>query len=267
MLQKSLVFIILLIIFYEIYLINHASKQKVSNKTNDIITKKPDIVQPHSPMNTTVESNNTVDESNVNHHLDERQDENELKEVINPNLYGTPLDHVDGKYILWEFREPLPWTKIVYKYNDQYPFYFFIKVKIPSLNDYNNWKHVISNLEFDPKTGELILPTQDEDSALAITNLIISNFKGDISMDDIISKNLIDISINKIKKYDVVKNKIREQIIINTKESAVKVGNKIPFDNMQQNNTSISPTLNVSTPKNNAFNELSAYDGSEFSFI
>jgi hypothetical protein len=252
MIQKSLVFIILLIVFYDIYINNQKLITKVTNKTNDIIINKPNIVTPNSITTT---QHQDIDE-------DITQGENELRENIDPELYGKPADYVKDKYILWDFRDPNPWSKIVYKYNDPYPFYFFIKVKISSLNDYNNWKNIITNLDFDPKTGELILPTQDEESALAIINLILVQFKGDLSMEDIISKNLIDISINKIKKYDVVKNKIKEQIIINTNSNII---NKIAAK-QDITNTSISPNPKISIPVMQSSDFL-PYDGSEFSFI
>ena len=68
-----------------------------------------------------------------------------LKEVISPNLFGTPSEYVKDKHIIWEFQDPKPWSKIIYKNNDHYPFYFFIKIKIPSLNDYQSWKNIIPN--------------------------------------------------------------------------------------------------------------------------
>ena len=47
------------------------------------------------------------------------------------------------------------------------PYIFFIKIKIPSLNDYENWKTIITNIGFEPKTSNLIIPTKDEETAFA----------------------------------------------------------------------------------------------------
>jgi ASC-1-like (ASCH) protein len=83
---------------------------------------------------------------------------------------------------------------------------------------------------------------------------MLTNFKGDISIGDIINKNLIDISIVKAKKYDVVKTKIREQIIDN-----ITVRTKESFKDTQ------SPVFKKDLAVND--NGLIAYEGNEFSFI
>ena len=36
---------------------------------------------------------------------------------------------------------------------------------------------VIPNLEFDPRTGEIIIPSKDEPSAIALANLIVINLQ------------------------------------------------------------------------------------------
>ena len=83
------------------------------------------------------------------------------KNNINVNLFGKPIQHVQNDYIIWKFDKPLPWTQIIYKYGDDFPFNFFIKVTISSLNDYSTWKQIIPNLNFDAKTGNLIIPSKD----------------------------------------------------------------------------------------------------------
>jgi len=114
-----------------------------------------------------------------------------------------------------DFNKPHPWTKVIIKKLEEYPYFFHIKVKIPSLNDFENWKQVVPNIDFNPRSGELIIPSKDEASALALANLIIINFMGQMSLQNILDKNLIQISINKAKSYDVVQNKLREQIMEN----------------------------------------------------
>ena len=122
-----------------------------------------------------------------------------------------------------EFNKPNPWTKLVVKKGDDYPLHFYLKVKIPSLNDFQTWKQIVPNLNFDPNTGELIIPSQDEAAALALANLIIINFTGQMSLKDILEKNLIQISVAKAKSHELVQNKLRDQIIENLYGS--KVGN------------------------------------------
>ena len=81
--------------------------------------------------------------------------------ATNLEEYGKPYDYKEGQYIVWEFNDPNPWTRIVYKYSEEYPYFFYIKVVIPSLNDYQNWKSIIPNLIFNPNSGELIIPTKE----------------------------------------------------------------------------------------------------------
>jgi hypothetical protein len=112
-----------------------------------------------------------------------------------------------------EFYKPHPWSRIVTDDSNEYPFFFHIKIRIPSLNDYEDWKQVIPNIDFNARTGEIIIPAKDEASALAIANLMISNFSGNLSLQEILDKKLIQISINKAKNHEMVKTKLREQIM------------------------------------------------------
>jgi len=195
-----------------------------------------------------------------------RSDSSEIDQEISPMLYGKPSEYVEDNYILWEFNDPLPWTKIVYKYNENHPFYFFIKIKIPSLNDYQEWKNIIGNINFNPRSGEIIIPANDEETALAISNLMISHFKGDISMRDIINKNLIDISISKAKKYEIVKNKLIEQINNN-----IKIKNNFKDPITFQKDLAIEKMENIEniekSPEVSSSNDYNAYEGTEYSFI
>jgi len=138
---------------------------------------------------------------------------NTVQNVVPLNLFGEPHEVVPNKFIIWTFTQPVPWSQIIYVYDQEYPFRFFLKIHIPSLNDYQSWKQIVPNLDFDSKTGELIIPSKNEESALAIANLIVSNFQGQLTIDNILQKNLIQISVMKAQQYDVVKNKLREQII------------------------------------------------------
>lgn len=174
------------------------------------------------------------------------------------NKFGKPYEYEENKYIVWEFMDPEPWSRIVYRYNEEYPYQFYIKAKIPSLNDYENWKNIITNLQFNPRPGELIIPTKSEESAIAIANLIISNFGGSISLDDIIKKDLIGISIAKATKYEVVKNKLKEQIINMIKPPPLTSS----VDFQQDLALGSSPFASVEQKK-----DIGAWEGSEFAFI
>ena len=125
---------------------------------------------------------------------------------------NTPLYNISQPKV-WEFDSPNPWDKIIYKEGEEFPYSFFIKLKIPSLQDYQTWKEIIPNIDFNPLTRLLVIPSKDEASALAVANLMAINFGGMLSLDEILEKNLIQISISKAKSHEVVQTKLREQIM------------------------------------------------------
>lgn len=248
MIKKVLIFIILFIFLYDLYTLYNLSQDK---KVTEVAAKIEEIVKPAKYKYLDNDKKVSVTQTE------------ELVENINPNMFGKPYIYKPNEHIIWEFNDPQPWTKIVYKYGSRYPFYFFIKVKVPSLNDYQAWKNIIPNIDFDPTLGEIIIPSTDEESALSIINLILSNFKGDISIEEIINKNLIEVSINKAKKYEVVKNKLIEQIMINSKTKTVKESfeSEPTFESDLGNDTSkISSGLLGD-------DDYEAYQGIEYSFI
>ena len=252
MIKKVLIFIIVFIVFYEIYLL-------YSDKTEENI-KKPEsnkVKKNEQEMILTENKTFSYIEDKSDNVIDDKfkeDDENGLVETIDPMMYGKPSTYEKDKIIVWTMMDQSPWTKIIYKYHEKYPFYFFIKIRVPSLNDYSNWKQIIPNLDFDPRSGEIIIPCEDEETALSIANLILSNFKGDLSLEEIMSKNLIDISINKAKKYEVVKNKLIEQIMTNL--------NNKPNESFQD-----TQTFTTDLAKQEKMEDYSAYEGTEYSFF
>jgi hypothetical protein len=180
------------------------------------------------------------------------------------------------------FDKPNPWTKIIIDETSQYPYLFHIKLRVPSLNDYESWKQVVPNLEFIPRSGEIVIPSKDEPSALALANLISINFTGQMSLDNILEKNLIQISIAKSKAHEVVKNKLREQILENLYG---KQFNTIPnnferdlaIQGTQASNGSGKPNFqseNFSDTFEHFIDnsrkytqDINAYDGSDFTYL
>jgi len=179
-LQLIFIGIIILIIIKEIY-----DNSKITTFDNNIESKKEE------PINTQPIENASPLDRNVR---------------FNPMLKENKMTEVDAQK---------PWSKVVYIENNPYPYNYYIKLKIPSLNDYEAWKNIVPNLNFDPRSGELVIPSKDEASALALANLISINFLGQLSLDNILEKNLIQISISKAKAHEIVRNKLREQIIEN----------------------------------------------------
>jgi hypothetical protein len=100
-----------------------------------------------------------------------------------------------------------PWKKIIQ--HNGYNQYFLI-LDVLSYNNIQSWQRIIPGLEI--KNNELTLPAVNEADALAIANLIISNCNNLISFNDIMNKDLIDISIQKARNYELVRNKLRDQI-------------------------------------------------------
>ena len=84
------------------------------------------------------------------------------------------------------------------------------------------WKQIIPNLDFNPQSRELIIPSKEEASALALANLICINFSRQLTIDNILDKNLIQISVAKSRNHEVVRNKLREQIMENIYGKSVK---------------------------------------------
>ena len=181
---------------------------------------------------------------------------------------------------LWEFDKPNPWTKVILNDQDEYPYNFHIKIAIPSLNDYQVWKQIVPNLEFNPRTGELIIPSKEEASALALANLICINFSGQMSIENILEKNLIQISVSKARSYEVVQNKLREQIMENLYgKSVTKVQTSFEQDlarNSLGENTGrvdftseqFSDTFeHFSNQSQSGNNSIEAYDGSDYSYL
>ena len=209
--------------------------------------------------NNVLEDNILQDKKEIHSYIN-KPDYSNVEELVPLDLFGKPYQVIPNKYIIWTFIIEKPWTQIVYYYGQQFPFKFFIKIKIPSLNDYQSWKHIIPNLDFDSKTGEIIISSKDEAGALAITNLIIANFQGQLSIENILEKNLIPISITKAQQYEMVRNKLREQII----ES---LQGKTP-DSRTDYEQDLANNENKSTMKQNFENIVpDAYEGIEYTYL
>jgi len=255
--KKFIVFLIILILIYDTYITRNNT-----TPINDTITKK--IIK----LDTNVKADiNTTENYYISDNTDLINTLDNVKPInntISPNMFGKPSEQTD-KYILWENSSIEPWTRIVYKPDDNYSFYFFVKIRIPSLNDYQNWKNIINNIDFNPRPGEMIIPTMDEETALGIVYLILLNFKGDISTKDIVNNNILDTVINKIKKSTKFKSKIRQDVIdeLNPKFKESFNDTKIKhttddFDEIKGYND---------LQQNNDDDEFGVYEGAEFSFI
>lgn len=206
-----------------------------------------------------LEDNILEDKKEIHRNIN-KPDYSGVEKMVPLDLFGKPYQIVPNKFIIWTFIIEKPWTQIIYNYGQQFPFKFFIKIKIPSLNDYQSWKHIIPNLDFDSKTGEIIISSKDEAGALAIANLIIANFHGQLSIENILEKNLIPISITKAQEYEMVKNKLREQIIESLQGKA--------SDSRADYEQDLAYNENYSSTKQNFENiDPDAYEGLEYTYL
>lgn len=257
-------------------------KNKTVIKKNIEIKKKESIKDP-TPMNVFSSSINLANPNNNSGTVTINQQPKILSEgkIKNRENFGQTKQKSQVKEVV--FDKPNPWNKIIFDPSKEYPYFFYIKVKIPSLNDFQNWKLVVPNLEFDPRTGELIIPSQDEPSAIALANLIVINFSGQISLKDILDKNLIGVSVSKAKSFEHVLNKLREQIMENLhgkqfnisqtnfeKDLAKKPESFIDTNNDENKidfqSEKFTDTFEQFTD-NNLEEGIEAWDGNDFSYL
>jgi len=209
-----------------------------------------------------------------------------VRDDIAPRLYDKPVVQTQ------EFDNPKPWSKITRNDNDMYPYKFYIKIMVPSLKDYEAWKQVIPNLDLNPITKEIIIPSKDEASALAVANLILINFSGQMSLENILEKNLLQISIAKAKSHEMVQSKLREQIMENLFGKSLYVskpnfesdlaknkvqdrqlnsmGTKQPQQNSNRvnfQNENFEDTFEHFSIDSSNSGEIEAFDGGSYSFI
>jgi len=279
MLQLLFLTIILYIIIQ--HLMEETDDNKQEKKVTKIIQSKKEFIRTPAPVNVfpDILQNDKANNNSGMVTINEKPkilSEGKIKE----NFGQTKQKSQVKEYV---FDKPNPWSKIILDPSKEYPYFFYIKVKIPSLNDFQNWKLVVPNLEFDPRTGELIIPSQDEPSAIALANLIVINFSGQISLKDILDKNLISISVSKAKSFELVLNKLREQIMENLygkqfnisptnfekdlakkQESFIDVNNDTNKIDFQSEN--FTDTFEQFSD-NNLEEGIEAWDGNDFSYL
>jgi len=171
-----------------------------------------------------------------------KKDKNKLIEY-----YGTPSNVTSNngnRIFIWNFIEPKPWSILVNDPSLQYPLVFGFKFKT-NIKQLNKWKQIIPNLEY--KDNIIYIPSKDEESALALLNLILNNLFDELSINEIVKNNLIPLSIKKIKAHTLVKNKIIDQIM-------EKIKNKEPIRSEH--------SVDLAN-----YEKINAYGGGEFAFL
>jgi len=268
MIKKILIIIVISIVLYQIYLncidddekiykINNIENNNIENiiyteNENNIIenyTNSPDIID----TSIVDEYNNTSD---IKLEIKPKNDNSEypfLEPFGKAHFYEN--DEL-GKYYIWRFDNYNPWSQIILRPGNDFPFTFFIKMKIFSIKVFEDWKNIIPNIDFNSLSKELIIPSKDEEGALSVTNLLLNNMNGKLTLENIINKNLIPISVAKAKKFILVKDKLREQIIEiqnNTNETS-------QLNNIMEYSEDLAENNNIS-------NDPVAFGGKEFTFL
>ena len=193
-------------------------------------------------------------------------------------ITGDTFDNDEDEII---FDEPNPWNKI--QYFSHINKYF---IQINKLNDHIEkimlWKSlpIIKSdlIDIDIENSYLILKTHNEEEALVICNLILNHINNNLTINDIVSKNLINYSINKAKRYKLIGTKLTELIkegILeldynkdnfesNNEIDKGKIINKIKFKDESLDSS------NEKFKNNNVkelFDRITAYEGSEYASI
>lgn len=188
------------------------------------------------------------------HQETETVNEKVLKKVNNPQLkrfekYGHPTDIFDDKgsrIMFWKLNNK-PWSSL--HYNISKNICTFSLNALIEKDLLHSWNQIIPNIGFNDKDSTIIITTDDENSALALTNLILSTINQELTIKEIVESNLLDISLNKIRGHPLVKTKILEQI-------NEKLSNKI-------NHVKSDHSIDLATSKIS----IGAYGGNEFTFI
>lgn len=177
---------------------------------------------------------------------------------------GPPSNIINGnsgRIYTWEIENPNPWNVIAYIETDKFPYKFSFKHNLDANKDIiKQWTSIIPNISYN--NDLLLIPSKDENSALVILNLLLKNIMNEITFDNIINNELIPKSLAKISNFKIIRNKILEQIneLSNNKtETSESQGEDL---------ADAKPQIN---PNNSSFNSslngMSAYGGSEFSFL
>lgn len=183
---------------------------------------------------------------------------------------------------LVEFAEPNPWSKIHKGKINKY----YIKInnianyvdniitwkKLPYIND--------SILDIDIADNFLIIKSSSEEEALVLCNLIISNLNDDITLDNIISNNLINTTTIKAKKYKLISMKLKELIKeglsqLNNTEQVFEsfdtnmINNTIPHKQEPVVNKLVDESIKTAIPfdMHMSVSKIVPYEGNEYAMI
>ena len=154
-------------------------------------------------------------------------------EVDNNNFTNSELQEAKEIIIM----DKQPWNKI--KETREQNYYYINIIKFDEVK-FIEWKNIIPDIEYDITEKLLKIPSKDEERAMSIVNLMISNMRSDIELNEIMENDLINKSIIKSRKFNVVFTKIKNLVIENNTDNS----NLENFDILENLNTE---KLNIET--------------------
>jgi hypothetical protein len=154
-----------------------------------------------------------------------------------------------------KFDEPNPWTQI-YVGNNINKYY----LKINNIEKYKEkinidaWEQIpfIRKDLIINENDMLIIITNNEKEALVVANVLISYISGDLTLTDIIEKDLINTSLQKAQRYELVVNKLRELI----KENLYKINRADTIEKYVNKDSDIEFDTALVTPQEISINNL-----------
>ena len=249
MFKQSLIILVFLIVIYQIFL-NYTSESISPQSGDSTDNTNPRIRKQsmHSTVNKNISNPNdeitsqSIQSKHVKKGMIQKINSNKHNNKVNSNngsvansnliihpVYGKPSMKTEIGFKYTE-KIPSPWIFVIFNPNNTPNHHYAISL-LP-LTKYVHANHIITTVSkwdeylklnrieilFNNNNLELLIPSQDEEFALTVCNLMINTIIGNLTIEGISNNNLIQVSLNKIKNYPMIKNKIIEQIKENMEE-------------------------------------------------
>ena len=123
----------------------------------------------------------------------------------NKQLGSQMVNYVVHRYSL---AVPKPWDiiDITPDYVYQYKYY----IKLNRNIDINNWRKLYPAIAI--QDGVLMIESNNEEIPIALLNLILNHELKNITFQEIMNKDLLNVSVNKLSEHKMVKPKLIDQI-------------------------------------------------------
>jgi hypothetical protein len=200
LLREILIGILIGIVCYQIYL-EYFCPKKHKSKNEKSKNNKNEIVNKHTQNK--LEKNEETEVSQ-----DEPEQVNNNDQNMTHPEYGNSIGESELGLV---FMGKAPWSQVfIDTKNNKTCYGINISNFMNNKQLLHKWKEIVPIMLSEYL---LIIPAEEEIIALAIANMILSNLSGNISIEDVMKKNLIQQSINKMSQYDLAVKKIKENIM------------------------------------------------------